>query len=220
MTSDSLAAVLFDMDGLLVDTEPLWLETETDVMARLGATWSEADQEALLGGSMDRTVRYLLDKATRPESPRTIARWMLDGMLDRVRAGRVVVRPGAGELLAEVTEAGVPRALVTSSERSFAEAVLASTGMTFPVTVFGDDVTATKPDPEPYLLAAKLLDTDPEQCVALEDSPNGVASAGAAGCRVVAVPSLVSIPPAARRVVVRSLREVTLADLRRYATME
>jgi HAD superfamily hydrolase (TIGR01509 family) len=137
-----------------------------------------------------------------------------------VRAGRVVVRPGARELLGEVTAAGVPRALVTSSERSFAEAVLASTGMTFPVAVFGDDVTATKPDPEPYLLAAKLLDVDPERCVALEDSPNGVASAGAAGCRVVAVPSLVSIPAAARRVVVRSLREVTLADLRRYVTME
>ena len=135
MTSDSLAAVLFDMDGLLVDTEPLWLETETEVMARLGATWSEADQEALLGGSMDRTVRYLLAKATRPQAPRTVTRWLLDGMLNRVRANRVIMRPGAPELLAEVVAAGVPRALVTSSERPFAEAVLASTGMTFPVAV-------------------------------------------------------------------------------------
>jgi HAD superfamily hydrolase (TIGR01509 family) len=218
--TDGLAAVLFDMDGLLVDTEPLWLETEVEVMARLGATWSAADQEVLLGGSMDRTVRYLLEKATRPVPDRTVVEWMRDGMLDRVRAGRVVMRPGARELFAEVTAAGVPRALVTSSERRFAEAVLASTGTTFPVAVFGDDVTATKPDPEPYLLAAKLLDVDPERCVALEDSPNGVASAGAAGCRVVAVPSLVSIPPAARRVVVRSLREVSLADLRRYVTMK
>jgi HAD superfamily hydrolase (TIGR01509 family) len=218
--TDPLAAVLFDMDGLLVDTEPLWLETETEVMARLGATWTQADQEALLGGSADRTIRYLLGKATRPASPRAVAEWIMDGMLDRVRAGRVVMRPGAPELLAEVAAAGVPYALVTSSERRFAEAVLAVTGMTFPVTVFGDDVTATKPDPEPYLLAAKLLDVDPERCVALEDSPNGVASAGAAGCRVVAVPSLVSIPPAARRVVVPSLREVTLADLRGYVTME
>jgi HAD superfamily hydrolase (TIGR01509 family) len=218
--TDGLAAVLFDMDGLLVDTEPLWLETETEVMARLGATWSEADQEALLGGSMDRTVRYLLDKATRPQAPRTVAEWMLDGMMDRVRAGRVVVRPGARELLAEVAAAGVPRALVTSSERPFAEAVLASTGMTFPVTVCGDDVTATKPDPEPYLLGAKLLDVDPERCVALEDSPNGVASAGAAGCHVVGVPSLVPIPPAKGRVVVESLRDVDLAALRSYVRME
>jgi HAD superfamily hydrolase (TIGR01509 family) len=215
--TDALAAVLFDMDGLLVDTEPLWLETETEVMARLGAPWSPADQEALLGGSMDRTVSYLLAKAARPAPPETVARWMLDGMLDRVRAGRVVVRPGARELLAEVTGAGLPYALVTSSQRLFADAVLAATGMTFPVTVCGDDVAATKPDPEPYLLAVKLLDVDPARCVVLEDSPNGVASASAAGCRVVAVPSLVPIPPAPGRLVVPTLRNVSLAALRELA---
>ena len=215
--TDGLAAVLFDMDGLLVDTEPLWLETETEVMARLGAPWSPQDQEALLGGSMDRTVSYLLAKAARPAPPATVARWMLDGMLDRVRAGRVVVRPGARELLAEVAAAGLPHALVTSSQRAFAEAVLSATGMAFPVTVCGEDVTATKPDPEPYLLAVKLLDVDPAGCVVLEDSPNGVASATAAGCRVVAVPSLVSIPPAPGRLVVPSLRDVSLAALRGLA---
>ena len=215
--TDALAAVLFDMDGLLVDTEPLWLETETEVMARLGAPWSPQDQEALLGGSMDRTVSYLLAKAARPAPPATVARWMLDGMLDRVRAGRVVVRSGARGLLAEVAAAGLPRALVTSSQRAFAEAVLSATGMAFPVTVCGEDVTATKPDPEPYLLAVKLLDVDAAGCVVLEDSPNGVASATAAGCRVVAVPSLVSIPPAPGRLVVPSLRDVSLAALRGLA---
>ena len=212
-----LAAVLFDMDGLLVDTEPLWLETETAVMARLGAPWTPQDQQALLGGSMQRTVSYLLGKATRPVPPETVARWMLDGMLDRAADGRVVVRPGARELVAEVAAAGLPTALVTSSERRFAEAVLAATGMTFPVTVCGEDVTATKPDPEPYLLAAKLLDADPARCVVLEDSPNGVASAAAAGCRVLAVPSLLPIPPAPGRLVLGSLRDVTLATLRDLA---
>ena len=216
--TDGLAAVLFDMDGLLVDTEPLWLETETEVMALLGAPWSAHDQEALLGGSMDRTVSYLLAKAARPAPPATVARWMLDGMLDRVRAGRVVVRSGARGLLAEVAAAGLPRALVTSSQRAFAEAVLSATGMMFPVTVCGEDVTATKPDPEPYLLAVKLLDVDPDGCVVLEDSPNGVASAAAAGCRVVAVPSLVPIPPAPGRLVVTSLRNVSLVSLREFAT--
>ena len=215
--TDGLAAVLFDMDGLLVDTEPLWLETETAVMARLGAPWTPQDQQALLGGSMQRTVSYLLGKATRPVPPETVARWMLDGMLDRAADGRVVVRPGARELVAEVAAAGLPYALVTSSERRFAEAVLAVTGMTFPVTVCGEDVTATKPDPEPYLLAAKLLDADPARCVALEDSPNGVASAAAAGCRVLAVPSLLPIPPAPGRLVLGSLRDVTLATLRDLA---
>jgi HAD superfamily hydrolase (TIGR01509 family) len=139
---------------------------------------------------------------------------MLDGMLDRVRAGEVAVRPGARQLLDEVAGAGLPYALVTSSQRRFATAVLAATEMTFPVTVCGEDVTATKPDPEPYVLAAKLLDADPGCCVALEDSPNGVASATAAGCHVVAVPSLVPIPPAPGRVVLASLHDVHLGLLR------
>jgi HAD superfamily hydrolase (TIGR01509 family) len=209
--------VLFDMDGLLVDTEPLWFETEADVMARLGAPWGPEDQQQLLGGSMERTVGYLLARATRPARPADVARWMMDGMLRRAAQGRVVVRPGARELLAEVAAAGVPHALVTGSQRPFTEAVLASTGFRFPVTVTADDVTRTKPDPEPYLLAAKLLDADPGQCVALEDSPNGIASATGAGCRVVAVPSLLPIPPAAGRLVVPSLREVTLDTLRALA---
>jgi HAD superfamily hydrolase (TIGR01509 family) len=204
---------LFDMDGLLVDTEPLWLETETEVMARLGASWSAADQEALLGGSMDRTVAYLLAKANRPASPEQVEQWMMGGMLERVAAGRVIVRPGARELLAEVAAAGVAHALVTSSEREFTEAVLASTGLRFPVVVTGDDVTAHKPDPQPYLLAARLLGVDPARCVALEDSPNGVASATAAGCRVIAVPSLLPIQPAPGRVIAQSLSEVNLKGL-------
>jgi HAD superfamily hydrolase (TIGR01509 family) len=212
--TDELAAVLFDMDGLSVDTEPMWLETETEVMARLGAPWTPEDQHALLGGSMERTVGYLLAKATRPAPPETVERWMMEGMMDLVRAGRTVVRPGVRELLAEVAAAGLPHALVTSSQRAFAEAVLDATGITFPVTVCAEDVTAGKPDPEPYLLAVKLLDAEPGRCVALEDSPNGVASAAAAGCRVLAVPSLVPIPPAPGRVVVASLAGVRLASLR------
>jgi len=214
-------ALLFDMDGLLVDTEPLWLETETEVMARLGASWHEEDQQALLGGSMARTVAYLLSKARlHPDelpSPETIARWMLDGMLVRAAAGRVVVQPGARELLAEVAASGVPYALVTSSEREFAVAVLAATGFRFPVMVTGDDVATHKPDPEPYLLAAKLLGADPARCVALEDSPNGVASAEAAGCLVVAVPSLLPVLPGRSRVIIQSLIGVNLEFLRLFA---
>jgi HAD superfamily hydrolase (TIGR01509 family) len=185
--------VLFDMDGLLVDSEPLWLEVETSVMARLGAAWTEADQAQLLGGSLHRTVRYLLGKAARPAPPEVVGQWLMSGIIERVRRGGVPVRPGARELLAEVASAGLPTALVTSSEREFAEAVLVSTGMRFDVLVCADNVTATKPDPEPYLLAAKLVGVPPSDCFVLEDSPNGVASAEAAGCRVIAVPSLVPI---------------------------
>jgi HAD superfamily hydrolase (TIGR01509 family) len=208
-----LEAVLFDMDGLLVDTEPLWFETETEVMARLGAPWSTADQQSLLGGSMEKTVAYLLARATRPVPPAEVARWMMDGMLRRAAAGRVVVRPGARELLAEVAAAGVRYALVTSSEREFADAVLAGTGLRFPVTVCAEDAPATKPAPDPYQQGAKLLGAAPENCVALEDSPNGVASATAAGCKVIAVPSLLPIPPAEGRLVVPSLSDVSLATI-------
>jgi HAD superfamily hydrolase (TIGR01509 family) len=199
--------VLFDMDGLLIDSEPLWLQAETAVMARLGAEWTEADQLQLLGGSLERTVRYLLAKATKPAPPQVVGEWLMSDIAERVRRG-VPVRPGARELLAAVARAGLPSALVTSSERGFMNAVLASTGLRFDVLVCADDVTATKPDPEPYLLAAKLVGVPPGDCFALEDSPNGVVSAEAAGCRVIAVPSLVPISPAPGRIVVCSLLDL------------
>jgi HAD superfamily hydrolase (TIGR01509 family) len=204
-------AVLFDMDGLLIDSEPLWLEAETSVMARLGgegSDWTEADQAQLLGGSLDRTVRYLLAKARRPAPPEVVGEWLMSAIADRVRDGGVPVQPGARELLASVAAAGLPHALVTSSERRFMDAVLASTGLRFDALVCAEDVRTTKPDAEPYLLAAKLLGVDPGCCVALEDSPNGVTSAEAAGCRVIAVPSLVPIDRAPGRTVVRSLLEL------------
>jgi HAD superfamily hydrolase (TIGR01509 family) len=197
------------MDGLLIDSEPLWLEAETAIMARLGASWSEEDQAQLLGGSLERSVRYLLSKATRAAPPELIGEWLMSDIIERVRRDGVPVQPGARELLAAVRQAGLPHALVTSSERGFMDAVLASTGMRFDVLVCAEDVTATKPDPEPYLLAAKLVDVDPGDCFALEDSPNGVASAQAAGCRVFAVPSLVPIPPAPGRTVARALLDLT-----------
>jgi HAD superfamily hydrolase (TIGR01509 family) len=209
--------VLFDMDGLLVDTEPLWFETETDVMARLGAPWSTDDQEHLLGGSMEYTVAYLLSKATVPAQPREVARWMLEGMLARAAQGRIAVRPGARDLVTRVAAAGIPYALVTSSEREFADAVLKGTALPFPVTVTADDVDKTKPAPDPYLHAARLLGAAPAQCVALEDSLNGATSATLAGCKVIAVPSLLPIPAAPGRLVVTSLTEVSLETLRTLA---
>ncbi len=209
-----LQAVLFDMDGLLVDTEPLWFEIESEVMTRLGGDWSEADQAKLVGGSLQTTLDYLLGKASRPVSRQELARWMLDGMVARLNRAPVRLRPGARDLLAEVQAAGVPHALVTSSERMIMDGVLRGTGLRFPVTVCAEDVTRIKPDPEPYLLATKLLAADPARSVVLEDSPNGVAAAEAAGCRVIAVPNVAPVPPAPGRVVVASLAEVSLARLR------
>jgi len=205
-----LQAVLFDMDGLLVDSEPLWFEVESEVMARLGGAWSESDQAALLGGSLPRTVSYLLARAARPASAADIARWLVDGMTALLTERGPRVLPGAAELLAEVRAAGLSHALVTSSERQIMDAVISYPGLNFDVTVCAADVRRSKPHPEPYLRAAALLGADPRYCVALEDSPNGVAAAEAAGCRLVAVPSLVPIQERSGRTVAASLSEVNL----------
>lgn len=205
-----LMGVLFDMDGLLVDSEPLWFEVESAVMARLGGSWHEADQRALVGGSLSRSLDYLLAKAARPVARDIVAGWMVGGMVELVSTRTLPVMPGARELLTEVAEAAVPYALVTSSERPVMEAVLDQLDVAFPVTVCGDDVSKSKPDPEPYLLAAAKLGADPRHCVALEDSPNGVAAAEAAGCLMIAVPSLVPIPAENGRLVVASLTELSL----------
>ena len=209
-----LQAVLFDMDGLLVDSEPLWFEVESHVMARLGGQWSEADQQALIGGSLPRTVSYLLARAARPASPDDVGRWLVEGMIALLGTRELRVLPGARELLAEVASAGIPYALVTSSEREIMDVVIARIGVSFCVTVCAEDVRRSKPDPEPYLLAAMRLRADPRQCVVLEDSPNGVAAAEAAGCRLVVVPSMMPIPARPGRVIATSLSQVDLARLR------
>ncbi|MEV0970593.1 HAD family hydrolase [Microtetraspora glauca] len=207
-------AVLFDMDGLLVDTEKVWFEVESEVVTRLGGTWGPEHQEQLVGGSWERSVAYMLAMTGAEVAPSLIGEWLLDGMERRLADG-VVTMPGALELLRAVADEGVPIALVTSSLRVIADSVLKTIGREhFDVIVTADDVTWTKPHPEPYLTATGLLSVDPARCAVLEDSPNGVASASAAGCQVVAVPSLVAIDPAPGRIVVPSLRHVDVALLR------
>ncbi|MFC4121125.1 HAD family hydrolase [Nonomuraea zeae] len=209
-----MEAVFFDMDGLLVDSERVWLEIETEVMARLGAEWTPEHQAHLVGGSMERTVGYMLAVSGSGESPEAVASWMTGGMVTRLSQG-VRVMPGASELLDALRAEGVPVGLVTSSLKEIADAVLESVGRDrFDVVVTAGDVVRTKPDPEPYLTAAERLGVEPVRCVVLEDSPNGVAAATAAGCAVVAVPSLLPIDPAPGRLVVSSLAEVAVADLR------
>ncbi|MFI0353640.1 HAD family hydrolase [Actinomadura sp. 9N407] len=205
-----LQAVLFDMDGLLVDSERLWLEVETETMAWLGGTWGPEQQEALVGGSLDRAVELMLRMTGSAAAPAEVGRRMVDGMVERL-SSCVPMMPGAKELLAEVRAAGVPAALVSSSHRALLEPALDAIGREhFTLSVAGDEVSRTKPDPEPYLTAAARLGAEPGRCVVLEDSPNGVAAAEAAGCVTVAVPCLLPVPPAPGRTVVESLRDVDL----------
>jgi HAD superfamily hydrolase (TIGR01509 family) len=212
----TLQAVMFDMDGLLVDSEPLWFEAEAAIMARMGSPWGPADQQHLIGGSLARSTAYMQAKATHPASQEVIGLWLVQGMADLVRARGVQVMPGALDLLAEVKAAGLPHALVTSAEPDIMAAALDSIGVRFPVTVCAADVVRGKPDPEPYLRAAALLGVPPGRSVALEDSPTGITSAHAAGCAVVAVPS-VPPPPGLAQLTVPSLRTVNLGTLREAA---
>lgn len=207
-------AVLFDMDGLLVDTERVWFEVECEVAARLGGTWGPEHQRRLVGGSWERTVAYLLELTRADVEPAVVGSWLMEGMERRLSAG-VAPMPGAMELLRELADHGICTGLVTSSRRVLADAVLKSVGREhFEVIVTADDVTRTKPHPEPYLTAARLLSAEPGRCVVLEDSPNGVAAATAAGCRVVAVPSVLPIAQAPGRLVMPSLRHVDVELLR------
>jgi HAD superfamily hydrolase (TIGR01509 family) len=211
---DQLQAVLFDMDGVLVNSEPLWFQAETEVMARLGGSWHEGDQHALVGGSMAVTVAFLLGKGTRRVDPAVVESWLTQSMIEMLATRPLPVMPGARELVTEVAAAGLPYGLVTSSERVIMDAVLAGFGPAFPVTICAEDVSVCKPDPEGYLLAAEKLAVDPRRCVVIEDSRNGVAAAEAAGCVVVAVPGIVPVPRVPGRVVVESLTELSVGRLR------
>jgi len=197
------------MDGLLVDSEPLWFVVEREVAERLGAPWGEADQEALIGGSLERTVSWLLAKADGPVTAvrEDVARWLVEGMARLVLERGLPLQPGAARLLAALDAAGVPCALVTASSRAIMDAVLKVTGLSFGVTVCGEDVQRPKPDPEPYLLATGRLGVPPAGCAVLEDSPTGIEAGRAAGCAVIAVPS-VPVSPGPGVTTVKSLCDV------------
>jgi HAD superfamily hydrolase (TIGR01509 family) len=202
-------AVLFDLDGLLVDTERLGQMAERAVIDRLGSYVTPKEQDELLGCSMQRTVEILLARAEQPVPPAEVEALLDQAMLDLVRQHGVRTLPGARELLADVRGCGLPHALVTSTGLVVADEILHRAGLKFRVVVSGDDVQNAKPDPEPYLQAAVLLGVDSGNCVALEDSLHGVYSAEAAGCQVIAVPSPgVRIQPTPGRIVVSSLRDL------------
>lgn len=206
-----LAAVLFDMDGLLVDTEHVWFEVESALVIELGGQWGPADAEHLVGGPLERTIAHMLASVPVRVDPIDLSTRLVSEMVAALRRGPVQWRPGARRLLSEVSAAGVPTALVSSSLRPVVEAVLDAVGREhLPVTVSGDDVARTKPHPDPYLLGARLLGADPARCVALEDSATGATSARAAGCLTVAVPSVAPVPDGVAHYRFESLTELDL----------
>jgi HAD superfamily hydrolase (TIGR01509 family) len=208
-----LQAVLFDLDGTLVDTEPHWIAAEYALVRAHGGVWTDDHAHALVGNALLASAEYIREHGPVDLDPPEIVERLLD---DVVRAAQQEMpwRPGALALLAELGDRGVPCALVTMSYRRLADAVLALLDPdAFATVVTGDQVLDGKPHPEAYLTAAAALGVDPSRCVAIEDSPTGIASAEAAGCVVVAIPHAVPIPVADSRVIVGSLTELTVDAL-------
>lgn len=210
----ALQAVLLDMDGTLVDTEGFWWDVEVEVFADLGHRLDEAWRDVVVGGPMTRSAGYLIEVTGAGISLEKLTVLLNDRFEKRIGHG-VPLMPGAARLLAELAAHEVPTALVSASHRRVIDRVLDSVGRHhFALTVAGDEVARTKPHPEPYLAAAAGLGADPWRCAVVEDTATGVAAAEAAGCRVVAVPSVAPIAPAPGRTVVPSLEQVDLTFLR------
>ncbi len=181
------AAVLWDMDGTLVDTEPYWLAAEAELVTSFGGAWTHEDGLELVGSGLWRAARILQHRGVALSEDEIVDR-LTDRVMEQIETG-VSWRPGALELLTELRDAGIPTALVTMSIRRMAEHVASFAPFAaFDHIVAGDSVTHSKPHPEPYLRGAELLGVDPAECVAIEDSTTGLASAVAAGAVAVGVP--------------------------------
>ncbi len=207
------AAVLWDMDGTLVDTEPYWLSAETDLVRSFGGQWSHEDGLTLVGSGLWHCARILQGRGVTLSQDEIVDR-LTDRVIDQLTEFGIVWRPGAQELLTELREASIPTALVTMSVARMAHHVTGLLGLAaFDHVVAGDDVTHAKPHPEPYLRAAELLGVAVGDCIAIEDSEPGVASAVTAGAVVIGVPFMVPIAEGSATVLWPTLAGRTLADL-------
>nr|WP_277210784.1 HAD family phosphatase [Isoptericola croceus] len=203
------------MDGTLVDTEPYWIAAEHELVAEHGGTWTHDQALQLVGNPLEVSAGVLRDAGVDLPVPEIVER-LLTRVTAQVRDD-VPWRPGARDLLDMLGGAGVRCALVTMSYAVLAEAVTAHVPGAFAVLVTGDQVERGKPDPEPYLVAARRLGVAAEDCVAIEDSPAGISSALAAGARTLGVEAVLPVEPRAGLSRARTLADVDLELLRRLA---
>ena len=206
-------AVFFDMDGLMVDSEPEWFKSETEVTAKFGYNWSEEDQIACLGGPLTRVGKYMHDKCKGAETPEYFTQTLIDTQALKMR-GNTPTMPGALELVRELQSQGVKTGLVSASPRNIVDAVLDNLGHDlFPFSISSDDVERTKPNPDCYLKAAVTTDSDIQNCLVFEDSLTGMQAATSSGAYLIAVPHLVTIDESAKVRVISSLEQMSFAKL-------
>jgi HAD superfamily hydrolase (TIGR01509 family) len=216
-TIAGVKAVLWDMDGTLVDSEKLWDVSLAALYEKLGGELTPAVRASIVGSVAENTMRIIytdlgleLDPAAMSES----SGWLND-YTEKLFDGGLPWCDGAKELVEALAAEGVPMALVTNTHRALTEKALNSIGRQyFSATVCGDEVPTGKPAPDPYLRAAALLGLVPEQCLAVEDSVTGTAAAESAGCPVLVVPNDVEVPGGRRRQHISSLAGLNVADLR------
>jgi HAD superfamily hydrolase (TIGR01509 family) len=213
--SEFFDAVFFDMDGLMVDSEPEWFQSETEVTAKFGYKWSEEDQIACLGGPLTRVGKYMHDKCEGAETPEYFTQTLIDTQALKMR-GSTPTMPGALELVRELQAQGIKTGLVSASPRNIVDAVLDNLGHDlFPFSISSDDVHNTKPSPDCYLKAATMTNSNIDNCLVFEDSLTGMTAATSSGAYLIAVPHLVEITESSKVRVITSLEQMSFFKLQK-----
>ena len=211
----TFSAAFFDMDGLFLDSEPQWHQSQQEICARYSYSWDDDDQRICIGGPLSRVGDYISDICAHDMSGPEVVEELTQMMLVKLSSKAILMR-GAFDAVERVRQV-MPVALVSASPRILMDAALTTLPKDFfQFTISADDVTRTKPFPDPYLEAAKRMGVEPGSCVVFEDSLTGIASAKSAACAVVAVPHYVDVALAPKVRVVNSLEEVSLDFLETF----
>lgn len=214
LQSDFFDAVFFDMDGLMVDSEPEWFKSETEVTGQFGYRWTEDDQVHCLGGPLTRVGQYMHDKCDGAQTPEYFTQALIDTQSLRMR-GNTPTMPGALELVQDLQAHGIKTGLVSASPRNIVDAVLDNLGHDlFPFSISSDDVEKTKPNPDCYLKAAVMTSSKIDNCLVFEDSLTGMQAATSSGAYLIAVPHLVKIEESAKVRVISSLEQMSFTTLK------
>jgi len=209
-------AILFDMDGLFIDSEPEWHAAETEMMRGYGYDWQPADQLHCLGGPLARVTDYMSSCLNGSIKPEVLAKEIIDEMTNRLTSATTYM-PGAIEFSKMVSQAKIPQALVSASPRTLVNAVVSNLDQNyFKETVAAGDIERTKPFPDPYLHAAKLLGVEISNCLIFEDSQTGITAATASGAFVVAIPHYIEVKESQRLKRIDSFVGRSMQDLEKW----